>query len=329
MKSLVLEAPYQVAVQEQITPKPAPDELLVATRLSAISPGTEMLVYRGQLPDELPLDATIATLTQTTNRYPLRYGYACVGQVVELGKAVEPGWLGRTVFGFHPHASDFVARPETLIPIPQSIRDEQAALYPNVETAVTFLLDGAPAIGERVVVFGAGVVGLLTTALLSRFPLRELTVIDPFPLRRQLARKLGAHQAFSPDAMPDALAATADLTYELSSNPVALNAAIRCTGFQGRVVIGSWYGQKRAPIDLGGYFHRSRIRLISSQVSTLPPERSGRWDRARRTEVAWQMLEPIDSANFITHRFAVEQAADAYQLIDRQPAETVQVLLTY
>jgi threonine dehydrogenase-like Zn-dependent dehydrogenase len=121
----------------------------------------------------------------------------------------------------------------------------------------------------------------------------------------------------------------ADLTYELSGNPAALDQAIAATGFSGRVVIGSWYGQKRADINLGGRFHRSRMRLISSQVSTLAPEWTGRWSKARRLQVAWRMLEQVQPAHLITHRFPLTQAAQAYALLDQHPEEAIQVLLTY
>ena len=76
----------------------------------------------------------------------------------------------------------------------------------------------------------------------------------------------------------------ADLCFELSGAPSALNTAISLTGFDGRIMIGSWYGQKQSGLDLGGRFHRSRIRLISSQVSTIAPELTGRWDKDRRFE---------------------------------------------
>jgi threonine dehydrogenase-like Zn-dependent dehydrogenase len=120
-----------------------------------------------------------------------------------------------------------------------------------------------------------------------------------------------------------------DLCFELSGAPEALDQAIAVTGFDGRVVVGSWYGQKRASLDLGGRFHRSRIRLVSSQVSTLAPALTGRWSKARRFELAWEMLRQVRLARLVTQRFPVEQAAEAYQLIDQQPGETIQVLLTY
>ena len=95
------------------------------------------------------------------------------------------------------------------------------------------------------------------------------------------------------------------------------------------MVIGSWYGQKRAEVNLGGRFHRSRMRLISSQVSTLAPEWTGRWSKARRLQVAWWMLEQVQPAHLITHRFPLTQAAQAYAMLDQHPEEALQVLLTY
>ncbi|MCB0057282.1 MAG: zinc-binding dehydrogenase, partial [Caldilineaceae bacterium] len=133
--------------------------------------------------------------------------------------------------------------------------------------------------------------GLLTTALLARFPLAELVAVDPLPQRRALALDLGAHRALAPDDLDDP--ASYDLVYEVSGAPAALNTALALAGYAGRVVIGSWYGAKQAPIDLGGAFHRSRIRLLSSQVSTLDPRWLGRWDKARRLDVAWAMLRDL------------------------------------
>ena len=120
-----------------------------------------------------------------------------------------------------------------------------------------------------------------------------------------------------------------DLTFELSGSPSALNDAIALTTFSGRVVIGSWYGKKRAEIDLGGAFHRSRIRLIASQVSTISPELSGRWDKSRRFDVAWKALERIQPEKWITHRFSIHDAQKAYQLLDENPQQAIQVIFEY
>ena len=263
-----------------------------------------------------------------------------MGQVLKLGRGVAPGWEGRLVFAFHPHESHFLATPDELLGLPAALTPEAAVFFPNMETAVTFLLDGQPLMGEQVAVFGQGIVGLLLTALLSRWPLSSLVTLDLYPKRRLLSEDLGAHLSLDPGA-PDVqerllghLQGTgpypgADLTYEISGNPEALDQAIAVTGFSGRVVIGSWYGSKRSDLNLGGRFHRSRVRLIGSQVSSIPPELSGRWNKSRRYHITWQMLAEIKPARFITHRFPAAQAAQAYELIDQNPGEAIQVILEY
>ena len=323
-------APRQVAVREEPLSPPAAGQVLVETLVSAISPGTEMLLYRGQVPADMPLDTSIPALAGTP-AFPVKYGYAAVGRVAQLGAEVSPEWQGKLVVSLHPHESHFLAWPSELILTPPGVPLEDAAFLPNVETAVTFLMDGQPIVGEDVAVFGQGLVGLLTTALLARLPLSSLVTIDRHALRREWSRHLGAHRVVDP-AVPgelDRLRSSFDLTYELSGNPAALDEAIAVTGFHGRVVIGSWYGDQRANLSLGGRFHRSRIRLVSSQVSTIAPEWSGRWSKARRLEVAWRMLAEVEPGGLITHRVPVARAAEAYDLLDRRPEEAVAVLLTY
>jgi threonine dehydrogenase-like Zn-dependent dehydrogenase len=184
-------------------------------------------------------------------------------------------------------------------------------------------------------VLGQGIIGLLTASLLAEFPLDTLVCADMYPLRRQAALDLGAQAVLDP-AQADfneqaglLLKSGADLTIELSGSPAALNSAIALTIFSGRVVIGSWYGEKRAPLDLGGSFHRSRLRLISSQVSSIAPELSARWDKARRFGVAWRALQRLRPEKWITHRFSLVDAALAYSLLDERPGEAIQVVFQY
>ena len=127
-------APYHVEIKREKRPTPAAGQVLVKTHLSAISPGTEMLVYRGQLPKEITLDATITALQQTTG-YPMKYGYACIGKVLALGAGVPAQWLEQTVFAFNPHESYFLARVQDLLPIPDGLPLEDAVFLPNMETS--------------------------------------------------------------------------------------------------------------------------------------------------------------------------------------------------
>ena len=295
-----------------------------------------MLVYRGQWPKGISTDSTIGVLSGSFS-YPLTYGYCTVGKVIETGSAVSEDWLERRVFAFNPHESCFCASPESLVPLPDDLDDETALFLPNMETAVNLLLDGRPLIGEDVIVVGQGIVGLLSTALLSRFPLASLHAIDSYALRRDASVRMGADHCY--DSKSSSLLETlgakagkggkADLVFELSGNPTALDTAISLCRFSGRVVIGSWYGNKRAALDLGSFFHRGRVTLISSQVSSLAPELTGRWNTSRRLHQACEMLKQVDLTGCITHRYSLDDASLAYSLIDRNPGETIQVIFDH
>jgi len=324
-------APRQVEVREETLPAPAANQVVVQTLVSAISSGTELLFYRGQAPTDIPVDETLAALAGDM-RFPLKYGYSAVGRVAETGADVSADWQGRLVFCFNPHESHFIAALADLMPVPSALLPEEATFLPNMETAVNLLMDGQPLIGEQVTVFGQGVVGLLATALLARLPLARLVTLDSYALRREKARQVGAHASLDPAdrlRLQELLENGADLVYELSGNPAALDQAIAIAGFNGRVIVGSWYGQKPAVLNLGGRFHRSRIRLTSSQVSSIAPEWTGRWNKARRFQTAWQMIEQIRPAHLVTHRFPVERAPEAYALLEAHPEQAIQVNLNY
>lgn len=332
-KTLYFTAPGQVELREEALPALGAEEVLVETVCSAISAGTEMLVYQGRFPRDVETDAVIASLRGSLE-YPLAYGYACVGTVRETGSQVDGSWRDQLVFAFQPHTSHFITKPDSLFPVPDSLSPDAACFLPNMETAVNLVQDGAPIFGECVLVLGQGVVGLLTASLLSEFPLERLVTADCYELRRK-SSPVPEHLAIEPNTTDfhtlarKLLNGSADLTFELSGRPETLNDALTITGFGGRIVIGSWYGEKRAEIDLGGSFHRSRIKLISSQVSTVSPDLSGRWNKARRFNSAWNALERIKPEKWITHRFPIPEGEKAYQLLDQNAQETIQVILDY
>ena len=328
--AVTFTAPRAVEVRREPRPSPGPGEVLVETLLSAISPGSEMLVYRGLAPAGA-VDATIAALGGSFG-FPIRYGYAAVGRIAAVAPDVDSAWLRRLVFAFNPHQTHFAAPIDALHPLPEGVAPEAAVFLPNMETAVSFVMDGRPVIGERVAVVGQGIVGLLTTALLAEMLPAALVALDAYPLRRDWARRLGATAALTPAELNAARAILpngADLTYALSGNPQALNLAIDLTGDFGRVVIGSWYGRRPVEVDLGGRFHRAQLQLIGSQVSHLAPGWRGRWTKARRLDVAWAMLRRHRPERLITHRLPLRRAAEAYRLLDEQPEEAMQIVFEY
>jgi Threonine dehydrogenase and related Zn-dependent dehydrogenases len=340
-RRIQFSAPEQAETVTEDAPSPGPGEVRVHTQYSAISPGTERLVYEGNVPGTLDADPSIDALQGDTLSYPLSYGYACVGEVEALGEGVERDWKGASVFSFQPHVSQFVASTDALLRLPEPVDLADAVMIPSLETAVNLVMDGQPMIGETVLVFGQGVVGLLTTRLLADHPLGTLGTIDPVAARRARSETAGAQAVASADDLEqmDGYAAAsssgasseaerADLVYELTGQPSVLDTAVQHTGFAGRVVVGSWYGTKTAPIDLGSHFHRSRMRIISSQVSTIDPSHRGRWTKDRRMSVVLDLLPEVEPSELITDRFAVEEAPSAYEQL-AHGASMLQPIFTY
>lgn len=310
------------------------DQLLVQTLCSAVSAGTEMLVYRGQIPQQMTLDASLDGLQSQLN-YPLQYGYACVGEVIAVGPDVAPQWMGKRVFSFQPHVSHFLANADQLIVIPDDIDADAAVFLANMETAVNLVQDGAPLLGEQVVVLGQGIVGLLLSGILASFPLQSLYTLDTLARRRAMSLTLGASASFDPISSLGELTQFmsnqkgADLIYEVSGVPDALNHAISLSGIDSRIVIGSWYGNKAAVIALGGDAHRNRLKISTSQVSTLASNLSARWDKARRFGVAWDMIRQLRPQQLITHRHVLSDAEALYRRLDNNPDAVLQAVFVY
>lgn len=339
-KVLYFTKPLALEIKEEPIPTPGANEVLIKTEISAISAGTELLFYQGLMPDDIPMDMTIPALQQP-NDYPLKYGYSCIGKIIATGSQQHQNLLNQWVFAFNPHESFFCAAIDELILLPKNLSAQNAVFLPNMETAINLILDSTPLIGENVVVLGLGIVGLLTTSLLHQFPIGKLIGIDFHGLRRKMANNLGADLTFDPALadwkthIMDNLTKDSnhipqiDLIYELSGNPDTLNAAIALASFEAKIILGSWYGKKAGNINLGGKFHRHRIKLIASQVSTIASELQSRWTSQRRRDMAFTMLQKIQPQNLISHSFPIVEAEKAYQLLTSKPQETLQLTLTY
>lgn len=340
MKATVIKhvGPERVELREVAVVEPGPGEVLVQAEYSAISSGTETMIFRGEASRELELDETITSLCGSFD-YPFAYGYCLVGRIVKVGAVAEEQWLGRRIFAFHPH-QDYLRLPvDQCYPVPDAVSARAAGFLPNVETACNFVMDTMPVVGERLLVIGQGVVGLLTTAILGTFPLAALVAADRFPGRREWARRFGATEVVASVASRGASAgcssaaggsaAEFDAVIEVSGNPNALDEAIAVTGFAGRIIVGSWYGRKKAAVNLGGAFHRRRIRLISSQVSTVAPELSGRWSKARRLALAWDWVRRIAPESLITHVFTPACCQEAFEQASAPEGGALQVVFQY
>jgi 2-desacetyl-2-hydroxyethyl bacteriochlorophyllide A dehydrogenase len=325
-------APRTVELRAELAPPPGPGQIRVTALASAISHGSEMLVYRGQVDPALPLD--LPTFAGGF-AFPIKYGYASVGRVRDVGPEVAGHAPGDTVFCLHPHQSIYTLPSSLATRLPAALDPVLGVFCANLETALNIAHDAPLRLGETAVVFGQGVVGLLVAQLLRMAGAARVLAVEPDAGRRALALALGADAALAPgpDLGEQLRAANggqlADLAVEVSGAPSALQAAIDSVLVEGTVVVASWYGRKPVSLDLGGHFHRGRVTLRSSQVGRLSPALGPRWDYARRSAAVAALLPRLRLAELISQRLPLERAAEAYALVDAGGAGLVQVALSY
>lgn len=281
-----------------------PGHARVRTLYSGISRGTERLILSGSV-GASEWERMRAPLQEGGFPFPVKYGYCAVGVVDAGPKAIE----GRTVFCLHPHQDWFVAPVGMLAPVPDNIPPRRATLAANMETALNAIWDSGASAADRIVVVGAGVLGLLVTFLAARLPGAEVTVVDVDETRRPLVEKLGARfHAVGSGAAGSPLPTGADVAFHASVTAPGLATAIGCVGLEGTVVELSWYGARDIPVGLGGAFHSQRLKLVSSQVGQVSAGHRPRWDYARRLAAALRLMEDTRLDALVADEIAFEDA---------------------
>lgn len=332
--------PKAVDVVDEELPALAPDHVRVRTLYTGVSAGTELTAYRGTNP--------YLTRTWDPNRtlffdgapdgpsYPLvGWGYSEVGEVTEIGTDVDAVAVGDVVWGIWGHRTEADLAQEALRGhvVPAGV-DPRAATFSRVASvALNGVLNTQFGIGSVVAVVGLGVIGLIAT----RFAvLQGATVIgiDPIESRRAHASQWGAAEVFAPGA-DVALKVReltqgrgADVAIELSGFDGALHEAMRLVGPEGTVVASGFYQGDASHLRLGEEFHHNRIRLQCSQIGAVPPQLMPRWTRDRLIMAATQrvMSGDPDVASLVSHTYTLDQAPQAYELLDTRGSEALQVL---
>ncbi len=286
-----IDRPGVGAVRPVTLPARDGDQALVRTAFSAVSLGTERLVFSGRVPPSL-YDSMRVPFQDGAFPGPVKYGYAAVG-VVEAGP---PALVGRRVFCLHPHQTRFVVPAAALVPVPDSVPADRAVLAANAETAVNALWDARLLPGQTVSVIGAGVVGALVAILARRLTGVEVELIDIDPERRVLADAFGLGFATPETARRDRA-----VVFHATGVPAGLVSALELAGFEGLIVELSWYGTRPVTLPLGEAFHVRRLRLIASQVGHVAPAQRGRFRHADRLAFALRHLDDPGFDRLITH----------------------------
>ncbi len=261
-------------------PSPGPGDVLVRTLRSAVSRGTETLVWRGRVPAS-QYDVMRAPYQEGDLPGPVKYGYLSVG-VVEQG----PPWVrGRTVFCLYPHQSAYVVPVQAVTVVPEDVPPARAVLAGTVETAVNALWDARPLLGDMVAVVGAGMVGCCVARLLAGIPGVRVTLVDVDPLRSGVATALGVDFR-----VPGETVGGLDLVVHTSATSAGLQTSLDLLAPEGEVIELSWYGDAETRVSLGGSFHWGRLAVRASQVGAVAPARRRRRTTCERLELALQLL---------------------------------------
>ena len=262
------------AIREEHVDPGAQGRTLVRALASGVSRGTDALVFAGRVPVSQYGSMRAPNMTGDFP-FPVKYGYSAVGTLPDGGR----------VFVLHPHQDRFTVPPAMCIPVPDTVPTARAVLAANMETALNVVWDAAPLPGERMLVIGAGVVGLLIASLLARIPAAVVTVVDTNPTRAGLARSLGCDFA-APDAAPG----EQELIVHSSASEAGLRLALASAATEARIVEASWFGDSAPAVPLGEAFHARRLRLISSQVGLVATAMRQRRSHAERLAQALQLL---------------------------------------
>lgn len=341
--------PREVEVVDEPSRPVGAGQVRIRTWYSGISAGTELTAYRGSNP-------YLASWWDPARRifvegaqplmYPLAgWGYEEVGQVVEVAPGVSRPAVGEVVYGMWGHRAEAVV-PATAVAGHVLGDGGGGASMPPVHgvfarvggIALNAVLASEVRLGEHVVVFGQGVIGLLA-AQLAGLSGGVVHAVDALPGRLELASRLGVSEVIAADVAGGAGAAVRDLTggvgadvaIELSGSSRALHEAIRAVRPASRVVAAGFYQGDGVGLRLGEEFHHNRVEVVASQISGPPRGLEGRWDHERLVRVFMGLVAAgrVEVGSLVSHVVDVESAAAAFELIDLRPQEALQVVLRF
>lgn len=282
-RALVYTGPGEARIETVALAPLRPGEVEIETTQSALSRGTERLVFEGRVPESEW--ARMRAPFQTGDfPFPVRYGYAAVGRIVAGPKER----LGSHVFALAPHQSRLRLPADAALPVPDAVPPARAVLAANAETALNAVWDADPRPGERVLVVGAGLLGLLIAGLLSLRGDVAVHICDVVPQRANVISDFRVTVTPLEDIRPDYTRAI-----HASATAEGLETALSALAFEGEVLELSWYGDRPVPVRLGAAFHSQRLSIRSSQVGHIArPRRASTSHRERLGQALAALADP-------------------------------------
>lgn len=301
----------QARLEERAIPAIGPSQLLVRTRVSLISPGTERAWFLG--------------MPNTPGTYPQNTGYSNIGTVEAAGSEVAGVAAGQRVSTAAHHAAYVVVDADKAVPVPDGLADERAAFFNLTSIALQGVRKARLEIGEPVVVIGAGLIGLLATQLARIGGGLPVISVDRDSQRLKFARAIGADAALIADGdLPGAVMSHtsgdgAAVVIEATGTPQAILTAFGLARFGGRVVLlGSTRGETER-VNFYADVHKKGLTVVGAHNSARPMKESaaGWWTERDDQRVALELLahDRLAVERLITHRYRWHDAVAAYELL--------------
>jgi predicted dehydrogenase/threonine dehydrogenase-like Zn-dependent dehydrogenase len=356
-------------IAEVPVPTPRAGMALVKTAASLVSAGTERMVvefagknYLGkarsrpdlvkQTLDKAKREGILPTVRAVFNRLdqPMALGYSSAGTIIGLGADMQGFRIGQRVAcaggGFAVHAEYNVVPRNLLVPLPDSVDFESAAFATLGAIAMHGFRLAQPQVGERVAVIGMGLLGLLGAQIAAAAGCRVMG-IDIDSQRIDLAHSLGLEAVTREGAVDSAVAFTANRGFDVvlicadtsSNDPVELagviardRARVVAVGAVGLNIPRKVYYEKELSFINSRSYGPGRYDASYEEEGRDYPIGFVRWTEGRNIESVVELMESgklkVDS--LITHRFPIDEAAQAYEVITGKKKEPfLGVVLTY
>lgn len=343
-RELVALAVRTPALHEYAEQPLAAGQIRVRTTFGAPKHGTELHGYRGDSPfSDSHWDAAQQVFLPGPGpaaSFPRPLGNIAVGTVTEVGSGVEGVAIGDRVAGYGPlrETQRWAWGTPGAYPgvrrMPERMTWQEAVCLDPATVALGGIRDGNVRLGDRVAVFGLGAIGLLAVQLARLAGAGFVAVVDPLPLRREVAAATGADLALDPTATDAGLTIRraaggkgVDVAIETSGSAAALHHAIRGLAFGGTVALTAWYNEFRGGLDLGREAHFNRPTFVFTRAESEPHRDHPRWDNRRQADAAWALLAAgsVACERIVQPVVPFAEVVAAYRAIDEHPEQSVKL----
>ncbi len=307
-------------LRESPLEKPEPDDLVIESVFSMVSPGTERIVSLGNVPEEVGENMRVPYMKGFFS-FPCTYGYSLVGMVMQGSDEM----MGQLVHVMHPHKSVVTIKKDLVFPVPGFIPAKRAALASNLETAINAIWDSGLSAGDKVLVVGFGIIGALVAMLIKRFPGVDLLVLEKEQERAKKAEELGLRVLSTTKRIGN----NYDIAFNTSGSGRGLQTCLDVLGFEGKVIELSWFGSDAVNLKLGHGFHYNRKQIISSQVSNIPSSKSNRWNYQRRKELVFKLLKDDVFDQLITLEVPFSNAPSFFKKLRNEEIPDIGIVFSY